>query len=644
MKLQTGAVRFSLILLVLLSLLFFRHPPHLGGDVVEYTLDTVALASHGSPDIRLPDIERAKALAPEFAGVYDILAADMRANEEKVYPAFVRGREGKVYSIHFFGYSALAALPYKAFDLIHRAPLRAFEVINLAFIFVLGFALRRFFGCDRKAFAGLMLFLLCGGVLYWDWTSPECMAAACLLAGLLYFSSGAPIAGALLAGLAGQQNPTILSFFAFAPLLLALQRHRAGESLGAAIKSVVAKRNVLAIALGSAVFAMPPLFNLYQFGVPNIIAKLFSDPSLIGLVRLESFYFDLNQGMILGIPAVLAALLLWGWGRAWAAQALLLGACALFTLALALPALAVLNWNSGAAGIMRYAFWAAMPLLFAMLLRLREHLHWPRHVIALVAAAQLGAMLHASSYDYVQFSPLAGKVLELAPRMVHPEPEIFAERTANNDNYISPDLVYVYRAAGRPVKALVNAANPHAAAQLCGPDGTLAPNTRTTDSTRGWRYIDGAVLCVDNGAPRSDFSANQFEYGRGAILASGWNKVEHNGGNWDGAWSEGARSRLVVTPPAGMHVTRLKLSGNYLGGNQRTRVLVNGTDLGWHRLDREGTIALPAGVRTSGGIEVELQHESPRAPAPTDRRVLAFFLHEVSLGSDEAATPVAKAP
>jgi hypothetical protein len=633
--------RFPLILAVFLALLFAKHPPYLGGDVVEYTLDTVALASHGSADIRLSDIDRAKTLAPALGGVYDTLAADMRAGKDKVYPAFIRGREGKVYSIHFFGYSALAALPFKALDLLHGAPLRAFQLVNLAAVFVLGLALRRFFGCGRKALAGVMLFLLCGGLLYCYWTSPECVAAASLLAGLLLFSSGAPVAGAMLAGLAGQQNPTIVFFFAFAPLLLALQRYRDGAALTAAVRSVLTRRNMLGLALGAAVFALPPLFNLYQFGVPNIIARLFSDARLVGLVRLESFFFDLNQGMILAVPAVLAALLAWGWGRGRAAraQALVLGACLAFTLALALPALAVLNWNSGAAGVMRYAFWAAMPFLFALLLRLREHARWPGAVIGLVAATQCAFMYHDSLYGYTAFSPIARVVLQRAPDLYHPEPEIFAERMAGNDDYIQPDKVYVYKVSGRAVKTLLNAANPAADALLCGDGGAIAPDNRGAASTRGWRYIDGPVRCLEGGLPRLRFGADQFDAGAGVNLSSGWNKVEHNGGAWNGVWSDGAASRLVITPARDLQPTLLGLSGNYLDGNQRTRVTVNGVDLGWHQLDQEGPLPLPASVTAAAVITIDLAHEAPHAPGPGDRRALAFFLREVSLsGAGTGAT------
>lgn len=609
-----SAWRFPVLLAVLLSMLLAAVPVRFGGDLLEYTLDTVALASHGTPDIRLADIDRAKVLLPQFADAYGLLEQDMRGGVDKVYPAFTRGREGLVYPIHFFGYPAMAALPFKLLAARGLPPFKAFQVVNLAAIFVLGLALRHFFQSEWKALAGLALFMLCGGWLYWNWSSPECVSAAGLLAGLLLCSSGAPIAGAVLAGVAGQQNPTILFFFGFAPLLLVLR--------GASLKQALGKRQLAGIAAGVAVYALPLLFNLWQYGVPNIIAKRFSDPSLVGMERLVSFYFDLNQGMVLAIPAVLVALL------AWSRRApLLLAACVLFTLALALPALAVLNWNSGAAGVMRYAFWAAMPFVFALLLLLRERQRWHAGALVALAAAQAGAMAHAASYDYVEFSPLARAVLARAPARYHPEPEIFAERAGHHDNYIFPGKAYALRVDGETVKTLVHADSRDDL--LCGRGARLAPGNRITPASRGWLYVDGAVRCDDAGLPRQRLAA--AAPGDGLRLAAGWSGVEHHGAGWDGVWSEGPRSRLLLAPAPGLRPAALSLAGHYFEGNQRTRVVVNGADLGWYRLDQDATLLLPAELAGAPALDIELEHQAPRSPGPADPRALAFFLTQVSL-------------
>lgn len=629
MMLVPATWRFPVALaLVLAALLALVRPAH-NGDVVEYSVVTIALASHASPDIRPSDLARAKQLLPGLSAPYDLLEQGMRANAPELYAAFTRGRDGKVYAVHFFGYAALAALPYTLLELAGLPPFKCFQVVNLAAIFVLGLVLRRVLGSDRRAWLALSLFMLCGGSLYWTWSSPELLSAAALLAGLLLYTSGAPLAGAVLAGLAGLQNPTIVFFFGVAPLLHLLLGYAPGAGLRANLARVLQRPYVLGLAAGMAVFALAPLFNLWQFGVPNIIARKFSDPDLIGPTRLASFFFDLNQGMIIGIPGVLAALALWGWnGRAGGVrrEAAVLGVCALATLALALPALAVLNWNSGAAGIMRYAFWSAMPLLFVLLLRLQRSARWPLALVLGLAAVQGLCMLSARSYGYVEFSPLANAVMQRAPAWYHPEPEIFAERLGHHDDYIQPSKVYVRSVDGQRVTTLFNAGFPGSAEQLCGSGGALAPDNRLTTKDRGWTYIDGPVRCIAGGAPQHSFQYPQFVRQERIKLAAGWSGPEANGPGWDGVWSEGARSRIVVSV-AGSAPSTLTIVGNYLDGNRRTRVTVNGKDLGWQDLSQARRLALPAGAST---LDIELEHEAPHR-AGNDPRALALFLREVTL-------------
>lgn len=490
------AWRFPVLLLLALAALFALTPVGFGGDMLEYTVTTVAMADHGRPDVRLADTERTVALVPHLVNAFKPIQEDIRNGVRDVYPAFARGRDGRVYALHFFGYSMLAALPYKLLDKLGYPPFKAFQVINYAALFVLGLALRRFFGADGKAWFALALFFGCGGALYFNWTSPEAFSAACLLAALLLFLSDAPLAGGLLGGLAAMQNPSIVAFLGFAPLLKFLLRRPDGATLaqqvGAAQFPPFTRRDLAGLAAGAAVFALPLLFNLWQYGVPNLIAKRFSDPGLMGMVRLESFYFDLNQGMVLGIPGLAAALLLWRRER----RPIVLGACLLFSLALALPTLAVLNWNSGAIGMMRYAFWAAMPILLALLLRLRGQPRLPLGLAAALLLVQATAMWHALGYEFKEFSPLARLVLARAPGWYHPEPEIFAERMAHNDNWIQTDKVYVYHPDGQPSKILFHPSNPQLDLALCGPDRVLGAGNRITASAYGWRYLDGEVHCL----------------------------------------------------------------------------------------------------------------------------------------------------
>lgn len=638
-------LRFALLLAAVLAALPLLFPVALRGDALEYALDTVALASHGTPDIRTADIDRTVALMQgRYEDLYRLLQGQIRDGVQAVFPAFARGADGRVYPIHFFGYPLMAAVPFRALDALGLPPFKSFQVVNLAFVFVLGLAMLRFFGTARRAAGGVLLFMLCFGALYWTWSSPECVSAAGLLGGLLLFSSGMPVAGALLAGLAAQQNPTIVAFFVFAPLLrLCLVRQR-GQGIGASLRAVFDRRTVAGILAGLALAALPVLFNLWQYGVPNIIASRFSDPRLVDGTRLASFYVDLNQGMIVGIPGVLAGLLLW-MRRGGPRMPALVGTCFLFTLALALPALAVLNWNSDAAGVMRYAFWAAMPLVFALLLVLRALPRWPLALVLVVALPQLLSMAGALRHDYVGFAPLPAWILRHAPQLYHPEPEIFAERAAGNDNWVEPENIYTYRVDGHRVKTLVHAANDKAAAALCGPGATLAAANAVTGSARGWRYIDGPVLCGvpgDGHAVRRTWLLYDILAAGPVRLGAGWRRPEDDGKDWRGLWSEGARSRLTLDP-RGIVPDALVLRGAYLAPNRRTRIRVDGVDLGWHALDRDAAIALPAtlgrGRAGKGLLEVELEHEAPRPPSASEPQLLAFFLQAVSLQHSPGNTP-----
>ena len=112
-------------------------------------------------------------------------------------------------------------------------------------------------------------------------------------------------------------------------------------------------------------------------------------------------------------------------------------------------------------------------------------------------------------------------------------------------------------------------------------------------------------------------------------LGQGWAHVEANGGDWNGAWSTGARSRITARPAPGSSPSTLLILGHYFAGNTRTRVRVNGADLGWQQLGPAQRLPIPAG--TQGPIDIELEHEAPRRPDAADPREMAFFIREITL-------------
>jgi hypothetical protein len=470
--------RFAAMLAVFLLLACaFARPKHYG-DIQEYTLTTVALANHATPGIRPPDIAEARALIPEYARLFDAVQAGIASGAGAPQAGVLRGRDG-FYAMHFFAYPALAAVPFTVLRAIHADPFRCYQLVNSAAVFVLGLALFRLFGSASRAALGVLLYLLCGGMLYWQWSSPETLSATGLLAGLVLFCTGAPIAGGVLAGLGATQNPPLILFCAFAPLL------RGALAKGGSLT----RRELAGLIICAALALLPAAFDLIQFGTPSIIGELATDPSLVTAGRLYSFFFDLNQGVVLGIPALTVALLLWR-----PRDRMTWLTCA-FAVAMALPSLAATNWNSGAAGIMRYALWGSMPLLFAFLWQLRQLPRWPRALMFAVLAGQAAAMAHARSYTYIEFSPLAKHVMAAAPAWYNPEPEIFVERLQHQDAFADPDKAFTWTAASGASKTLYYARSQSAPGQLCGSGHALSPSNRFADAGHGWRYINGPVHC-----------------------------------------------------------------------------------------------------------------------------------------------------
>ena len=477
--------------------------PDKGGDFREYALMTIALSSHGTPDIRPQDITVSERLLtdPGFADFHRTLRAGIARGDKWPFPGFVDGRHGGHYAMHFFAYSALAAIPFKLLDAIGAPPFKAFQIVNMAALTMLVLALyRASHSVERTVFA-TMFFLLSGALLYSNWSSPEFMTASALLAALVYSSLGRPYLAALLAGVAAMQNPPLLFFCVFAPLIrIAYVRADEGLAWSAAIRRVATRDTVLASLLQAALAAVPVACSYAIWGVPSIIAELSTYPPFITPLRLLSFYFDLNQGMIVAFTVAMllvAAQLFMRDARRWLPHTLL---AILFSVALAIPSLSTSNWNSGAAGVMRYAFWGAMPLMYLALGVLHRAPRWPLALLLAMLLVQAGLVKYARSYHYLAMSPAAMFMLKHFPALYEPEPEIFFERLTHEDGSMHPSRVVAYPNLEHPTRILFNTGSALAHAKLCGPGGQVAPGDARIYPL-GWRYVIGAPVCLPASTP-----------------------------------------------------------------------------------------------------------------------------------------------
>jgi hypothetical protein len=242
------------------------------------------------------------------------------------------------------------------------------------------------------------------------------------------------------------------------------------------------------------------LFFQLEYDVPSLIGKYAVDTGLIGLERLKSFLFDLNQGLAPNLPGViLGVVVLLVLQKPTLDLALRSFAVLCAVLAMATPTLAAPNWNSGSIVIMRYAYWAAMPLV-ALLLELAASVAWRRAalVLCLFAAGQLAVLatngLRGEDASYLRHGWLARTVLARAPSAYEPVTEVFVERTLGREAGLREDQALAWPRHGWPKKVLVHESIKFAPAMDC-PAGTEPMPSSLSRLSGGWEYQNGPFRC-----------------------------------------------------------------------------------------------------------------------------------------------------
>jgi hypothetical protein len=630
------------LLMLLLSIYILLYT-RISGDGGEYVLMSQALFKHGSAIIRPDDVRAYLGLPLEEVmrmrvpdHFFQLLLEQMGSTKPEVVAGFFPDTGGRFLAIHFWMYSLLATPYYALLSMLGYSPVYAFGMLNLSFAGGALYYLRR--AMPRHAGLAGTAFLLTGGTFYLSATGPEVMAASCVLIACIAMLRGELGLACLMAGLGASQNP---------PLLLLLPA-------ALAVRLVLAKRPELAwpgcqprpwnaydlagMAAGAALALLPFAFFQAEFGVPSLIAKYFTSPDLITPNRLFSLLFDLNQGMLVGLPALLAALLLPPFlldadrrGR-WLLAAGLL--CAV-VVGMALPSLSATNWNSGSVVTSRYAYWLGMPLLvLACLAALQLTAAKARWLFGLMLALQaLVLACHGElgqRYSYLGHTPLARLALDHAPSWYNPDAEVFFERSSEREQRMPATLTYVYRRHGVPLKLLRHESNSDDAAGLC-PADQLLQGSRVHRVDGGWQYVHAPFTCHP---AQDNINAGVWRIAPNmpnlaTLLAGGWSRPEAHS-----VWSEGAESMLRLPLPAGRQVHRLHISGRYFNGMRTSSVSLNGKDIGEIALDN-ALIALPADARPATLLSIRLRH--PKAASPKalgqsdDGRVLAFQLQGITL-------------
>ncbi len=470
-------------LLLLLATAWLAHGSLLArpvsyGDAGEYQLMGESWLRHLSPDVRPGD-------------VVSLADRSRRQQAEVAVPTALGGyyeaRDGRWYCYHFWLYS-LTTLPARAVLRPLGADLRAPAVTNaVLFLVALWQALS---STQLGRAAGRSLFglaLFSPAVWFVPWPHPEAYCFALVLLALVWVHARHWTRALLAASLATAQCPALV--WLVAPL--------GAAALGAAWRGGQARPTRLArVALASLPAALSPLFYLWKFGTPNLIARHAASLESVSLSRAWELLLDLNLGlwpyMPLAVPLFLLALWTRGaWPSRWAGAAVLALA--------ALSCTATANWNHGTAGPSRYAVWLAPFVVFAVAQAqaaagplTRQGRLWSWLVGGAILAQALvvlarGGMQQAP--DFLSHSWAARLVLRHAPAWYSPAPEVFITRSLG-----APALRIHQRAAFADAhgchKAWVRPKDVPWLERSCGnlPAGARARGL--AGNPREWRYVD----------------------------------------------------------------------------------------------------------------------------------------------------------
>lgn len=414
-----------------------------GGDHCEYAQMTDAFVNHGSPDLRPGDLDRLVRTCSEWHRLLDGVTA---TSPPQIGP-YVRARDGRYYSWHFWGYS-LAVVPAKlALRAFGADEQRAFPLVNGALFIgaLVSIALASPLAASRRL-ALVALTAASPALWFVPWAHTEVFSASLVTIGLVLADRRRWALAAVAFAIASWQAPPLVALLAWCLVRAASDGRRSA---------------IVATLLGGAVAVVPVAFSLIAYGTPSILAAHSSRLVLASPRKILELWVDPNIGMWMYAPvavSLFAAAALWALlvRRAGAPAAQLLGVL-IVMMALAST---TLNWNHGTAGPSRYVIWM-LPLVFygVASLQPKPRSGWRKaYALGLIASvvAQAGILValggRAPHFGYLEHSPLARLVLRRAPALYNPTPEIFAERTRQQEEP-SPFAVFFSRGGCR--KALV---------------------------------------------------------------------------------------------------------------------------------------------------------------------------------------------
>ncbi|WP_157661371.1 hypothetical protein [Burkholderia ubonensis] len=620
---------------------------------MEYTLMAQAFMGHGTPNITPDDYREVQSYkgdigtnVPDVAAYYSLSSS----------PPYFRDAHGQYYSYHFWLYSLFVVPFFLLVKLFGLATPWAFVATNLAFALAASWAICTWRDVGREQRLLLLsLYWSCGTIPYIRWTHPEVFSASLLAISMVMALRRRYVLAAIAAAMVAQQNPPVLLLVV---ILFAIDFYVDFRRFGPIFPSA---SKVVGWFACIAVASMSIAFFFVHFRTGNLIAHSGSaSVKLISVGRLLSFYFDLNQGSVVllwPLLLIVPSLVVCGLVKrnlkpehCWLAAALL---CA--SIVLAIPAISTTNFNSGASFVMRYAYWASIPLLFSVAILCVDGAGSRMIAYAGVAVFSVVTLSYYTGEwrNALSYTPFSEKIMGVFPGLYNPVPEIFVERGLHVEQSMDDKAIFYYAKHGVARKVLLNGSSSDVSRFKCLNGGHASDYVSSiSPAEQGWIYFNLRPGCSvpheQSGTyevplavgPSDTLSFGDVGTGR-LYLGSGWSAPE----SW-GVWSD-AREASIVLPLKSSDISEISLNvGALVNGERKEQlvdVFVNGVDSASVSLNARTnnvfSIRIPEDVlrdmRNSGLLKLNFKFHDPVSPRAlgisTDGRTLAMGLVSLAL-------------
>jgi len=505
-------IRFLVWLFFSIILMYyaFTQKPYPTGDAIEYIFMTEAFINHYSPDIRYEDYEsfyKDQSIRTNWQQMgkqewFTIFADTIRnftsgktdTLYKKEWHGLVGSANKKVYSIHFFIYPLLNVPVRLLIKQLRVEPLKTFQITNvLIFSLVLCMVL---FGLQLSLTKSIILFfMLLFTPAYWylGWVHADVMICMFTFLGLLLFYTQKPITGMLLVALAGTQNQPLVFLLMYMGFVY---WHKQKYSMVSLTKAFIT----------CSVIFIPALFYYINFNQFSLISKSgYTGTEYASFSRFYSFFFDLNQGLIYGLPVILPLFILM-FVKNIIHQKISIHYLLIVAVLAMVYGFSVLKlWNMGQAIISRYAAWIAYIFIafFIKLLvehKVRHELFYATafaHIAVFFALTPVPKNILIPEWDADKLKWPAVFMLENFPQYYNPDPDIFSARVAQKHAEWS-NLPIIYVGKDKKIKKVLIKKNNPALLLLPGVDSahTLNLQQQASYNKLGYAYINQHQIYV----------------------------------------------------------------------------------------------------------------------------------------------------